>query len=96
MHPATRKHTFEYFFDKVHQVCDPITEFVEEDVIVVMQFKMGGSYLTEIKDLRLDGSDRADIEEYFLKKDLDDDGKSLRIKGEMLSDVSEVDIKVVI
>ena len=69
MHPDSRQHTFQYFFDKVHQVCDPIEELVEEDVIDVMQCRMGGSYLTEIKDLRLEGSDRTEIEDYFLKKD---------------------------
>ena len=73
MHPDTRKHTFQYFFDKVHQVCDPIIELVEEDVIDVMQLRMGGSYLTEIKDLRFEGSDRGEIEDYFLKKDLEDE-----------------------
>ena len=77
MHPDTRKHTFQYFFDKVHQVCDPIIELVEEDVIDVMQVRMGGSYLTEIKDLRQEGSDRAEIEDFFLKKDLEDEGKLL-------------------
>ena len=71
MHPDTRKHTFQYFFDKVHQVCDPIIELIEEDVIDVMQLRMGGSYLTEIKDLRFEGSDRGEIEDYFLKKDLE-------------------------
>ena len=40
----------------------------------MMQFRMGGSYLTEIKDLRLEGSDRGEIEDYFLKKDLDAEG----------------------
>ena len=73
MHPDTRKHTFQYFFDKVHQVCDPIIELDEEDVIDVMQLRMGGSYLTEMKDLRLEGSDRGEIEDYFLKKDLEDE-----------------------
>ena len=80
MHPDTRKHTFQYFFDKVHQVCDPIIELVEEDVIDVMQLRMGGSYLTEIKDLRFEGSDRGEIEDYFLKKDLEDE------RSEVISD----------
>ena len=76
MHPATRKHTFEYFFDKVHQVCDPITELDEEGVMDVMQCRMGGSYLTEMKDLRKDGNDRSEIEEHFLRKDVKEEEKS--------------------
>ena len=88
MHPDTRKHTFQYFFDKVHQVCDPIIELDEEDVIDVMQLRMGGSYLTEMKDLRLEGSDRGEIEDYFLKKDLEDEGKLSENKTER----SEVNI----
>ena len=76
MHPVTRKHTFEYFFDKVHQVCDPITELDEEGVMDVMQCRMGGSYLTEIKDLRIDGNDRSEIEEHFLRKDTKEKEKS--------------------
>ena len=81
MHPDTRKHTFQYFFDKVHQVCDPIEELIEEDVIDVMQFRMGGSYLTEIKDLRLEGSDRGEIEDYFLKKDSEDKTERSEVKA---------------
>lgn len=76
MHPATRKHTFEYFFDKVHQVCDPITELDEEGVMDVMQCRMGGSYLTEMKDLRKDGNERSEIEEHFLRKDVKEEEKS--------------------
>ena len=80
MHPDTRKHTFQYFFEKVHQVCDPIEELVEEDVIDVMQCRMGGSYLTEIKDLRLEGSDRGEIEDFFLKKDSEDKSEISEVK----------------
>ena len=70
MHPDTKKHTFRFFKDKVHEVVDGKGLF-ENDILDVMEFRMGGSYLAEMKQLRGQKWDLDYIENYYLQKDID-------------------------
>ena len=70
MHPSSKKHTFRFFIDRVHQVCDG-KGLIENDILDVMQFRMGGSYLAEMKDLRNQKMDLVFIEEFYLLKDIE-------------------------
>ena len=76
MHPSSQKYTFGYFFDRVHEVCDG-KNLEEKDTIDVMQFRMGGSYLSEIKDLRSKKWKLPGIEDYFLQKDMEKENEKL-------------------
>ena len=79
MHPDSKKHTFRFFIDRVHEVCDG-RGFEENDILDIMQFRMGGSYLAEIKDLRIQKWELVCIEEFFLQKDLEDENEKMRKK----------------
>ena len=88
MHPSSRKHTFRFFFDRVNEVCSG-KSLTERDILDVMQFKMGGAFLTEIKDLRGKGWDRAGVEEFFLKKDAAYENEKLK-KEKILEECKKV------
>ena len=70
MHPSSKKHTFRFFEDRVHDVVDG-KGLLENDVLDVMEFRMGGSYLAEMKQLRGQKWDLDYIENYYLQKDID-------------------------
>ena len=70
MHPSSKHHTFRFFEDQVHDVVDG-KGLVEDDVLDVMQFRMGGSYLAEMKQLRDQRWDLEYVEKYYLQKDLE-------------------------
>ena len=91
MHPSRREHTFRYFFDKVHEVVESVgaDKLLDDDVLDIIQFRMGGSYLTEIKDLRQKDTELAAIEEFFLAKDIERDDDSNR-RQQLLSQETEV------
>ena len=91
MHPSSRNHTFRYFFDKVHEVVLSVgaDKLLDDDVLDIIQFRMGGSYLTEIKDLRQKDTELAAIEEFFLAKDIERDDDSNR-RQQLLSQETEV------
>ena len=88
MHPDSKKHTFRFFIDRVHEVCDG-KGLLETDVLDVMQFRMGGSYLAEIKDLRIKKWELVCIEEFYLQKDLDYENEK-RKKGKLLEESRKV------
>ena len=51
MHPDTKKHTFEEWFEIVYSVCDP-KGLTDDQCIEVMEILMGGSYHTELKEMK--------------------------------------------
>ena len=90
MHPDSQKCTFRFFFDRVHEVCDG-KGLGENEIIDVIQFRMGGSYLAETKILRGQQKNLVDIEKYFLQKDKN--LESEKIKKEKLLKKTEVGYK---
>ena len=66
----------------MHDVVDG-KGLVEDDVLDVMQFRMGGSYLSEIKQLREQKWDLDYVETYFLQKDFEME-KEIRKKKELI------------
>merc|ERR1719400_193513 len=66
MHPKTKMHTFRFWVDRVHACLD------------VMELRLGGSYLQEMKDLRSQNWDLEYIEQYFLAKDLEREQEAMR------------------
>ena len=46
-----------------------VEELKEKDVLDLMEFRMGGAYLAEIKQLRHQHWDKDYIEKYYLQKD---------------------------
>ena len=80
MHPDSKICTFGFFFDRVHEVCDG-NGLTEKEVVDVIQFRMGGSYLVELKQLRSQGKNLKSIEQYFLEKDIElENGKKRKEK----------------
>ena len=71
MHPSSRNHTFKYFLEKVDEVVETVGEdkLIDEDILDIMQFRMGGSYLAEIKELRSKHSSLDSIKRFFRNKD---------------------------
>merc|ERR1719474_1560210 len=53
-------------------------ELTEEDYLDVMELRLGGSYLQEMKDLRSQNWDLEYIEQYFLAKDLEREQEAMR------------------
>ena len=68
MHPETRTCSFDYFFAKVEKISQK-KDLVEEQALDVMELKMGGSYRTDIVDLRSQQQNKDKIEEHFLMID---------------------------
>ena len=68
MHPETRTCSFNDFFVEVEKVAVK-KELVEEQTLDVMEIKMGGSYRTDIVDLRSQKQNREEIEKHFIKID---------------------------
>ena len=96
MHPDSKNHTFKYFIDKVHEVVDSVADtikLVDDEVLDIMQFRMGGSYLSEMKDLRLSDTEIAAIKQFFLDKDNERDAENAR-KQQLLTKISQVSINI--
>ena len=69
MHPETKKHTFEEWFEILYSVCDP-KDLTDDQCVDVMEVLMGGSYLTELKEMKAKEYSLNKIEKHFLKKDV--------------------------
>ena len=69
MHPETKKHTFEEWFEILYSVCDP-KELTDDQCVDVMGVLMGGSYLTELNEMKAKEFSLNKIEKHFLKKDV--------------------------
>ena len=70
MHPDKKKHTFEEWFKILYSVCDP-KGLTDMQCVDVMEFRMGGSYQQELRQMKGEGRDLPYIELHFLKKDMD-------------------------
>jgi len=70
MHPDKKKHTFEEWFKILYSVCDP-KGLTDMQCVDVMEFRMGGSYQQELRQMKREGRDLPYIELHFLKKDMD-------------------------
>jgi hypothetical protein len=68
MHPETRTSSFNDFFVEVEKVAVK-KELEEEQTLDVMEIKMGGSYRTDIVDLRSQKQNREEIEKHFIEID---------------------------
>ena len=71
MHPDNKDKTFREHFDSLYSVCDP-KEFTDAQCTDVMEIRMGGSYLNELKELKDNNADLDSIELHFLSKDIQD------------------------
>jgi len=69
MHPETKKHTFKEWFEILYSVCDP-KDLTDNQCVDVMEVLMGGSYLTELKEMKAQEVPLNKIEKHFLKKDM--------------------------
>eukprot|EP00091_Calanus_sinicus_P013260 TRINITY_DN2946_c0_g1_i1.p4 TRINITY_DN2946_c0_g1~~TRINITY_DN2946_c0_g1_i1.p4 ORF type:complete len:106 (-),score=37.20 TRINITY_DN2946_c0_g1_i1:1128-1445(-) len=67
MHPETKKHTFKDWFEILYSVCDP-KDLTDDQCVDVMEVLMGGSYLTELKQMKDEEFSLNKIEKHFLKK----------------------------
>ena len=68
MSPSTRNLTFKQFIDKVRKLVQG-KGLTHREVLDIMEFRLGGLYLQEMKDLRAAGATLAEIVEHFMKKD---------------------------
>ena len=89
---TSRKHTFEYIFEKDNQFCDPVKNELDDDVIGIMPWRMGGSFLTPQK-IENDGNYISEIEDYFLRKDLDNVEKTIGNRN-IFADGCEEEVKL--
>ena len=74
MTPENKDNTFKEYFNILYDVCDP-KGFSDEQCLDVMQFKMGGTYLDELIDLRSQNTDLDSLELHFLSKDITQEKK---------------------
>jgi len=65
-------------------------ELTEEDYLDVMELRLGGSYLQEMKDLRSQNWDLEYIEQHFLAKDFEREKEAMR-KAAILEMTSKVE-----
>ena len=79
MHPDKRENSFKEHFESLYSVCDP-KRFTDDQCIDVMEIKMGGFYLDELKKLKDKHTDLESIELHFLSKDAQEIKKVLWLK----------------
>ena len=88
MHPKTRKHSFKFFLEKVDEVVETVDEdpgLGDDDILDIMQFRMGGDYLTEMRDLRAADTLIVPIRTYFLMKDNEEQDDANQMKRDQVS-----------
>ena len=88
MHPKTRKHSFKFFLEKVDEVVETVDEdpgLGDDDILDIMQFRMGGDYLTEMRDLRAADTLIVPIRTYFLMKDNEEQDEADQRKSRQVS-----------
>jgi len=68
MSPSIKNLTFKQFIDKVQQLVKG-KGLTHREILDIMEFRMGGVYLHEMKELRQNGATLQEIVEFFLKKD---------------------------
>jgi len=68
MSPSTKNLTFKQFIDKIQQLVKG-RGLTHREILDIMEFRLGGIYLQELKELRSNGATLQDVVEFFLKKD---------------------------
>ena len=68
MSPCSKNLTFKQFIDSVQKLVKG-KGLTHREVLDIMEFRMGGSFLQELRDLRANGASLAEVVEYFLTKD---------------------------
>merc|ERR550534_2841539 len=70
MSPSIKNLTFKQFIDKVQKLVKG-RGLTHREILDIMEFRLGGLYLQEMRDLRGGGATLAEVVEYFLKKDVE-------------------------
>jgi len=70
MSPSIKNLTFKQFIDKVQKLVKG-RGLTHREILDIMEFRLGGIYLHEMRDLRSNGATLAEVVEYFLKKDVE-------------------------
>merc|ERR1719339_495045 len=70
MSPSIKNLTFKQFIDKVQKLVKG-RGLTHREILDIMEFRLGGLYLQEMRDLRGTGATLAEVVEYFLKKDVE-------------------------
>ena len=68
MSPCIKNMTFKQFLDSVQRLVKG-KGLTHREVLDIMEFRMGGTFLQELRDLRANGASLADVVQYFLTKD---------------------------
>ena len=68
MSPAIRNLTFKQFIDSVQRLTKG-AGLTHREILDIMEFRMGGTYLQELRELRDNGASLAEVVEHFLRKD---------------------------
>ena len=68
MSPLTKNMTFKQFIDSVQKLTRG-AGLTHREILDIMEFRLGGAYLQELRDLRAEGASLMDVVAYFLKKD---------------------------
>merc|ERR1712013_559750 len=68
MSPSKKNLTFKQFIDKIQELVKG-KGLTHREILDIMEFRMGGVYLQELKELRQNGATLQEVVEYFLKKD---------------------------
>ena len=68
MSPAIKNLTFKQFIDSVQRLTKG-AGLTHREILDIMEFRMGGTYLQELRELRDNGASLAEVVEHFLRKD---------------------------
>ena len=68
MSPCVKNTTFKQFLDSVQRLVKG-KGLTHREVLDIMEFRMGGTFLQELRDLRASGASLADVVQYLLTKD---------------------------
>ena len=68
MSPCVKNLTFKQFIDSIQRLVKG-QGLTHREVLDIMEFRMGGSFLQELRDLRTEGASLAEVVQYFLTKD---------------------------
>ena len=68
MSPSTKNLTFKQFIDQIQKLTTG-AGLTHREILDIMEFRLGGSYLQELRDLRASGAKLTEVVEFFLRKD---------------------------
>merc|ERR1711971_969985 len=70
MSPSTKNLTFKQFLDSVQRLTKG-AGLTHREILDIMEFRMGGEFLQELREMRANGAGLYEVVEYLLKKDAD-------------------------